>query len=86
VIQLIGNKSDLSARRVVTIVEAEVFARQHQMGYLEASAKIGENVKDAFVHVAATIMNKGLKTIRQPANARPLIQATPAKSAEGGCC
>jgi small GTP-binding protein len=46
VTQLIGKKSDLSGRRVVTIVEAEVFAKQHQMGYLEASAKIGENFRD----------------------------------------
>jgi small GTP-binding protein len=86
VIQLIGNKSDLAARRVVTIVEAESFAKQHQMGYLEASAKVGENVKDAFVNVAAKIMNKGLKTIQQPANARPLIQPAQAGSAAGGGC
>jgi small GTP-binding protein len=66
VIQPIGNKSDLGARRVVTIVEAESFAKHHQMRYLEASAKVGENVKDAFVSAAAKIMNKGLKTTHQP--------------------
>jgi small GTP-binding protein len=84
VIQLIGNKSDLGARRVVTMVEAESFARQHQMGYMEASAKLGENVRDAFVRVAAAIMNRGLKTIHQPASQRPLISPTPAEPA-GGC-
>jgi small GTP-binding protein len=86
VVQLIGNKSDLSARRVVTMVEAEAFARQHQMGYMEASAKAGDNVRDAFVHVASTIMNKGLKTIHQPANNRPLIQPDAAPQPAGSCC
>jgi small GTP-binding protein len=88
VTQLIGNKSDLSARRVVTMVEAEAFAKQHQMGYMETSAKIGENVREAFVHVAATIMNKGLKTIHQPGpKPKPLlpIQEAP-KSDQGGAC
>jgi GTPase SAR1 family protein len=86
VIQLIGNKSDLSARRVVTIIEAESFAKQHQMGYLEASAKIGENVKDAFVQVAAKIMNKGLKTIQQPSVPRPLLTTAPGAQTESSCC
>jgi small GTP-binding protein len=85
VTQLIGNKSDLGARRVVTMVEAEAFARQHQMEYLEASAKVGENVRDAFVQVAARIMNKGLKTIPVPIPPRPLIQPE-TQPTGGGCC
>jgi hypothetical protein len=68
------------------MVEAETFARQHQMGYMEASAKLGENVRDAFVHVAATIMNKGLKTIHQPASQKPLISPTPTKAEDGCSC
>jgi hypothetical protein len=53
---------------------------------MEASAKLGENVRDAFVHVAATIMNKGLKTVHQPTSQKPLISPTPTKKEEGCSC
>lgn len=86
VIQLIGNKADLSARRVVTVVEAEAFAKQYQMGYCEASAKIGENVKDAFVRVAATIVSKGLKTIHGGPSQGSLMEPTQAPQENGSCC
>jgi small GTP-binding protein len=56
VIQLIGNKSDLKEKRAVTVIEADGFARQQRLEYLEASAKDGENVRDAFVRVAAELL------------------------------
>jgi small GTP-binding protein len=60
VIQLIGNKIDLEARRDVSQSEAEAFAERHQMNYLETSAKAGDNIGEAFVRVATTILKKGL--------------------------
>jgi small GTP-binding protein len=62
VIQLIGNKRDLAADRAVTVSEAESFASRHQMNYIEASAKGGDNVSEAFVRVATAILQKGLAT------------------------
>jgi small GTP-binding protein len=61
VIQLIGNKSDLASERAVSVSEAESFAEHHRIQYLETSAKIGANVGEAFVKVAALILQRGVK-------------------------
>jgi len=68
VIQLIGNKSDLGSSRVVTLSEAEQYATQQHMSYLETSAKGGDNVREAFIRVAGQILSKGLKA---PVNNQP---------------
>ena len=53
---LIGNKTDLPDQRVVSREEAEAFAAQMGLRYIETSAKMDENVGDAFRQVAVTIM------------------------------
>jgi Ras-related protein Rab-1A len=53
---LIGNKTDLPDQRVVSREEAEAFATQMGLRYIETSAKKDENVGDAFRQVAVTIM------------------------------
>ena len=53
---LIGNKSDLVDRRVVSREEAEAYAVQAGLLYMETSAKLDENVGDAFRNVAITII------------------------------
>jgi hypothetical protein len=54
------------------------------MEYLETSAKSNENVKDAFVNVAAKIMNRGLKAANPTVDKKPLLTGTPKK--EDGVC
>eukprot|EP01120_Amphizonella_sp_Union-15-10_P002830 TRINITY_DN1311_c0_g1_i1.p1 TRINITY_DN1311_c0_g1~~TRINITY_DN1311_c0_g1_i1.p1 ORF type:complete len:220 (-),score=29.75 TRINITY_DN1311_c0_g1_i1:79-738(-) len=48
VIMLIGNKKDLEAQRDVTYEEAKNFAEENGVFFVEASAKTGENVEEAF--------------------------------------
>jgi small GTP-binding protein len=60
-IQLIGNKSDLIQKRTVAESEAQEFAVRHHMDYIETSAKGGENIRELFVRLATSIINKGLK-------------------------
>jgi small GTP-binding protein len=55
VITLIGNKLDLAGQRAVTTSEAQTFASNHQMTYLETSAKGGDNVNEAFRRVAQSV-------------------------------
>jgi small GTP-binding protein len=86
VVQLVGNKCDLTANRAVTILEAEGFARQHQMAYLETSAKIGDNVREAFVGLATAIMGKGLKGLHGPTNPRPLVPPPAVGPPPKKCC
>ena len=47
-ILLVGNKSDLSAKRVVSAREAQKLAEENHIEYVETSAKSGEKVNDAF--------------------------------------
>jgi small GTP-binding protein len=52
---LVGNKSDLPERDV-TREEAEAFAQQYNLHYMETSAKTGENVGDCFKALASLML------------------------------
>jgi len=55
VIYLIGNKSDLEAQRDVSYEEAKAFADENGLIFIEASAKTGVNVEEAFLRTAKQI-------------------------------
>jgi small GTP-binding protein len=52
---LVGNKSDLADQRKVTAAEAEAYAKEHNIAYVETSAKSGTNVPETFDAVVAPI-------------------------------
>lgn len=52
---LIGNKKDLEERAEVTYEEASKFAEEQGLIFVEASAKTGENVEEAFLKTAQKI-------------------------------
>nr|AFY09909.1 small GTP-binding protein Rab1b [Babesia sp. BQ1/Lintan] len=58
---LIGNKIDLEDQRAVTTDEAREFATQHNMDYIEASAKTAQNVEKAFESIARTPKDKATR-------------------------
>ncbi|CAI2733992.1 unnamed protein product [Schistosoma spindalis] len=71
VITLVGNKCDLDARREVKQEEAEAFARENNLLFLETSAKTGVNVEQAFATTARAIYERlqlGLLDINNDAN------------------
>merc|ERR1712098_700329 len=55
VIFLIGNKCDLEAQRDVTYEEARQFAEENGLMFVEASAKTGDGVEEAFLETARKI-------------------------------
>jgi small GTP-binding protein len=57
-IVLIGNKLDRAAERAVTTAEAQIFAGNDQLTYLEASALGGDNVNEAFHRAAKAVYEK----------------------------
>ena len=54
---LIGNKSDLEQRRVISTKEGSDFAHANQMLFIETSAKQSLNVDHAFQMIATSIVN-----------------------------
>ena len=55
---LVGNKIDLEEKRVVTREEAEKYAEDNNINYLEVSAKTGEGILDLFNEVTKGTMDK----------------------------
>jgi len=100
VIMLIGNKSDLEARRDVRKEEGEAFAREHGLIFMETSAKTAGNVEEAFINTAREVYDKiqegvfdinneanGIKIGPQHSPANPNMPAGNAGgSGSGGCC
>jgi len=58
---LVGNKSDLESERTVSTAEAKQFAREHDLEYIETSAKQRLNVDVAF-HEVVRVIRKYVKS------------------------
>ncbi|KAL4433544.1 hypothetical protein ABPG74_002941 [Tetrahymena malaccensis] len=55
---LIGNKSDLESQREVTYEEGLQLAKEHNMLFIETSAKTKHNVEQTFCQTAVNILDK----------------------------
>lgn len=97
VIMMVGNKADLAKSREVSYEEASRFAQENGLIYIEASAKSGEKVEDAFLQTANAIYNAiqngsldlgapetGVVSGRQASPATTVAPKQEEKS--GGCC
>jgi len=58
---LIGNKCDLSNKRVVTYAEGKRLAETWKCDFFEASAKSGDNIEDAVSTLTELLLKKNLK-------------------------
>ena len=58
VCMLVGNKLDLESERKVAKNEAEEFANENELSFLEVSAKDNINVKEAFMKIAHETFQK----------------------------
>ncbi|CAI9570101.1 unnamed protein product [Staurois parvus] len=56
VIALVGNKTDLNSERKVSHEDAQAFAEQERLLYMETSAKTGEGVCQVFEAVASQLL------------------------------
>ena len=64
-IVLVGNKSDLPGKREVQLTEGQAQAREWNCGFFETSAKLDENIQDAFIDLIRE-MNVARKPILKP--------------------
>jgi len=97
VIMLIGNKSDLDHRRQVSKEEGEAFAKEHNLIFLETSAKTAANVEEAFINTAQKIyenIQSGVYDVTNEAHGIKVGIAASSNVAvnkqntqkQGGCC
>eukprot|EP00976_Prorocentrum_cordatum_P036718 747174-Prorocentrum_minimum.AAC.3 len=86
---VVGNKSDLTAKKQVDYQTAKAFADEIGIPFLETSAKNATNVEQAFMTMAAEIKNR---MASQPAmNTGPRSTVTPGRGQavnqkSSGCC
>ncbi|ORY64419.1 P-loop containing nucleoside triphosphate hydrolase protein [Pseudomassariella vexata] len=85
---LVGNKSDMSDKKVVEYTVAKEFADSLGIPFLETSAKNASNVEQAFLTMARQIKER--MGSQATTNTKPGVQVGPghsvASSSSGGCC
>ena len=59
IIALVGNKADLEDDRVIDYDEAEMYAREKNVLFLETSAKTGMNVDEIFSEIGQSLLESG---------------------------
>lgn len=84
---LVGNKSDLTAKRAVDTQQAQAYADEIGIPFLETSAKNASNVEEAFMLMAKEIKNRMASQPAMNANKPKLVQMSgqPLQQ-KGGCC
>ncbi|XP_074647311.1 ras-related protein Rab-37-like isoform X1 [Tubulanus polymorphus] len=66
VIMLLGNKSDMAAERVIRREDGEKLAKDHNVAFMETSAKTGMNVELAFMAIARDLKMKKTRSPNDP--------------------
>jgi len=83
---LVGNKSDLTSKRVVSTEQGKEFADSLGIEFLETSAKNATNVEQAFLTMASQIKAR-MKTQPTAAQGGKSVPLTGEKiKSSGGCC
>ena len=87
---LIGNKTDLEDKRVITYNQGKQFADTYGLKYIETSAKKNMNVTEAFETLGREIMaaNVEKKISKQGQNKKISVAKAQDLNAQkkGGCC
>jgi Ras-related protein Rab-1A len=86
---LVGNKSDLTSKKVVEYSVAKEFSDQLSIPFLETSAKNATNVEQAFLTMAKQIKDR-MGSTSTPAGGAKSSTVTPGQSVQqqqsNGCC
>jgi len=84
---LVGNKTDLTTKRVVSYEAAKEFADSVEMEYIETSAKNSTNVEKAFMAMASQIKQRMANQPLPTAGDKNQGPVTfDGKDVGGGCC
>lgn len=86
---LIGNKSDIVERRVISQTDVDEYCKKKRMTHFESSAKDDEKVTDIFVDFARKMMKKNeMKQQAAKKEDKTTLQKQPEanKEAKKSCC
>jgi small GTP-binding protein len=82
---LIGNKIDLQDQRTIPTEQGAKFAEAHGMEFLEASALLNTNIREAFDRMAHSLV-KATRVEPKPEGAKKIVAGSSIKKKGGGCC
>lgn len=68
VVTLVGNKADLEGKRQVSTAEAQAFADKYRLAFVEVSAKMADDVKQAFEKTASNVYERVRTGVYDEAN------------------
>lgn len=84
VIMLLGNKADMAGERLIKTEDGEKLAKDHNVAFMETSAKTGLNVDLAFMAVAKDLK---MKKTRQPSDPKfNVADYVDQEKKTTGCC
>ena len=83
VIALAGNKHDIENKRKVQTEEAQQYATENEIIYMETSAKTSHNVRNLFIEIAKKLPKTVAPSDRE---SFPIEPPKKAKASGGGCC
>eukprot|EP00924_Labyrinthula_sp_SR-Ha-C_P010685 snap_masked-scaffold_49-processed-gene-1.49-mRNA-1 protein AED:0.39 eAED:0.39 QI:0/-1/0/1/-1/1/1/0/202 len=86
-ILLVGNKSDLADKKVISTETAKAFAEEHKLTLLETSAKNATNVEQAFLEMATQIKKRmAAQPLKNDGKTTGPLTDLPGQSVDQGCC
>ena len=86
VIALAGNKADLAAKRQIEVADAQAYADENGLIFMETSAKTALNVNDIFMAIARKLPKNQDGGGRPGPSPFPVEPPLNPPGSQGGCC
>ncbi|BES88652.1 unnamed protein product [Nesidiocoris tenuis] len=86
VIALAGNKADLANKRSVELEEAQAYAEENGLLFMETSAKTAKNVNEIFLAIAKKLPKSDQNAGNASGQGRRLVESESTAKPASACC